>query len=404
MVTIKCRTKKIGYILIILLPVAGLALSCGASSEPQVALPASPFKIAELAINPAEVNPGVQVIITAKVTNTGNTGDDYIAEVRIDDVTKASLPAFFYSEKVTIAAGASQLVIIVASRDTPGIYKVTLGELTGELVVVKPEEPTPAPTPPKTSATFETTQLAINPAEVNPGVKIVISAGVTNTGGSEAIYTAQLRIDDVMVATAKATIAAGASQVVGFAGAVYELGTHKVSWVEVVGGQEIPRLTGEFVILKPEETITASPTIAPDFTGVDVVTNKTISLSQFKGAIILLSLVNYGCDQSTNRVVSAQLLAIKELTKQRSDFVPLSVFCGCCPLDVLRRFAIENALSWPWLLDTGNAIVRQYASYLRKYGYPTLIFIDKDQYIRGVTGYSDVSTLSAKIDQLLPKR
>lgn len=249
------------------------------------------------------------------------------------------------------------------------------------------------------SATFQTAELAINPVEVNPGVEIIITAQVTNTGGTEDSYSAGLRINDVTVTTAKVTIAAGASQPVSFVGALATPGTYKVTWIELIGETEVPRLTGEFVVVEADETVAPFPIPAPDFTAVDVVTNETIALTQFKGSIILLNFVNYGCNPSTNKIVSAQLLAIKELREQRDDFMPLSVFCGCCPEDTLRNFATENDLTWPWILDTDNSIVRKYASYLRKYGYPTLIFVDKEQYIREVTGYGDVSTLNVKIDE-----
>lgn len=303
MASMKHRTEQTAIILIILLTIAGLVLSCGGSSSPQVipkprAKEAPPartlFQVANLTINPPEVNPRVEVIITANVTNTGQTDGDYTAELTVSDPAKASLPAFFYSQEVTIAPKASQLVSVLVSRDSPGTYKVTWGELAGEFVVVKPTE-------------------------------------LTEPGS--------------------------------------------------------PKLT------------TPNPTPAPNFTSVDVVTNKTISLSQFKGSVILLNFVNYGCNPDVNRVVGAQLLAIRDLGKQRDDFVPISIFCGCCPPDVLRKFAKENDLMWPWILDADNSIVRQYMGYLRKYGYPTLIFIDKDQNIREVTGYCDAPTLSVKIDK-----
>ena len=69
-----------------------------------------------------------------------------------------------------------------------------------------------------------------------------------------------------------------------------------------------------------------------------------------------------------------------------------------CRPDVLHEFAEQNDLTWPWILDTDNSIVRKYERYLRQYSYPTLIFIDKEQNIREVTGYIDISTLSVKID------
>lgn len=159
--------------------------------------------------------------------------------------------------------------------------------------------------------------------------------------------------------------------------------------------------------LAPEPTTSSQPqpepefTLAPDFTGVDVITGDTVSLSQFSGTVVLLNFVNYGCDPSTNQVVSAQLLAIKNLTEQRDDFEPLSVFCGCCPEETLRNFATENELDWSWILDSDYSIIQLYMEQVKQYGYPTLIFINQDQYLVDYTGYLDVATLSAKIDETL---
>jgi len=147
----KHRSKQVITILSIFLAIIAFTLACGGSSEPTVTSkptakeipPASAaFQITELAINPARVNPGENVTITAKVTNTGDTEDNYTAGLRINNVTEASSPTFYGSKEIIIAAGASQPLSFVVSRDTPGTYKVTWGELTGEFVVVKPDEAT----------------------------------------------------------------------------------------------------------------------------------------------------------------------------------------------------------------------------------------------------------------------
>lgn len=273
------------------------------------------------------------------------------------------------------------------------IWRIVASLVLSLLILTSPLVACAGPT-----VTFQTTELAINPVEVNPGVEVLITAQVTNTGDTEDTYTAGLEINDVIVGTMEVTMAAGASQPVSFEGAGATPGTYKVTWIEFIGETEVPHLTGEFVVVEPDETITPFPATAPDFIGVDVVTNETISLSQFGGTVILLNFVNYGCSSSLNEIVSAQLLAIRDLREQRDDFIPVSIFCGCCPEDTLREFAIQNDLTWPWILDTDNSILPQYVEYLREYGYPTLIFIDKDQQITEVAGYCDVSTLSIKID------
>jgi len=297
----KLGTKQI-VLVIVLLTFVGIVQACTGSSTPQVnsqtttkeAPPATQvFEVSSLTINPPETNPGVQVIVTAKVTNTGSAQDSYTPKIRVDNVTGGSLPSFRYLDDIEIPAGVTDLLSFVIPSDSPGTYKVTWGELTEEFRVVKADK--------------------------------------NDTGNYNA--------------------------------------TTKVT--------------------------------APDFTSMDVVTNQKITLSSFKGSVVLLNFVNYGCDPSTNNVVSKQLLAIKELKNQRNDFVPVSVFCGCCPPEVLRDFAEQNDLTWPWILDTDYSIVRDYMSYLRKYGYPTLIFIDQEQNIREVAGYSDLSVLSDKLDQIL---
>jgi len=270
--------------------------------------------------------------------------------------------------------------------------RIVIGVILFSLILIVvactgPTSPlTPALTPPPPApAAFQTADLAINPAEVNPAVEVTITAQVTNTNDTEGTYAAGLMINDVSVATMDVTMAAGESKPLSFAGAMATPGTYKVAWAELVGEFLVPRLPGEFVVVRDEPMeLSDYKTTAPDFTAVDVVTSETISLSQFSGSTILLNFVNLGCSSSLSQIVSAQLLAIKELREQRDDFIPISVFCGCCSPDVLRE----------------NSIVAKYTRYLREYGYPTLVFIDKDQNITEVTGYVDISTLSLKIDEM----
>jgi peroxiredoxin len=138
---------------------------------------------------------------------------------------------------------------------------------------------------------------------------------------------------------------------------------------------------------------------APGFTGVDVVTGQSVALQQFKGKTVLLNLVNYGCSPDINRAVSEQLIAIRELSRHRDDFVPVSVFCGCCPPETLRQFARSNDLNWPWLLDTDNSMVAKYSGFRDQFGYPTLIFIDKDQLITDASGALTPAELGAMLDK-----
>jgi peroxiredoxin len=250
------------------------------------------FKIDSLAVNPSEINAGVQTLVTAKITNTKGVDNEYQGSIRVDNTTTPSLPTFLGSDIVTIPAGATQLLSVPMTIRDPGIYNVSWDGVSQSLVV--------------------------NPQEVS--------------------------------------------------------------------NQTNPQSSGSRA--------------APDFSAADVVTGKTVSLKQFTGSAILLTFVNYGCNPQTNQVVGAQLLTIRQLQSQRSDFVPVSVFCGCCPPDVLRQFAKENNLNWPWILDSDYSIARNYAGYLQRYGYPTLVFIDKDTSIIDTAGYLNTASLNTKLNDI----
>ncbi len=152
-----------------------------------------------------------------------------------------------------------------------------------------------------------------------------------------------------------------------------------------------------------DTTVLDVNSVAPNFTEVDVVTGQTISLQQFAGKVVLLNFVNYGCSSQLNDVVNAQLLSIKKLSQLRSDFVPFSVFCGCCSPEVLRKFAKDNGFNWPWILDSSNAILAQYNKPFSQWGYPTLIFIDQQGKISDITGAADLTTMGQKLDKITVK-
>lgn len=262
--------------------------------------------------------------------------------------------------------------------------------------------PTPASTPtqarPSASGGLEVAELTIEPAEVDPGQELRITARVTNAGDTEDIYTAELCINNVTEAVREEILPPGGTETLSFRLSKNIPGAYEVT----LGG-----LTGEFVVVRPAELTPAGNhtvstpelTVAPDFAGIDVVTNETVSLSQFEGSVVLLNFVNYGCSSSVNQIVSAQLLVIRDVARDRGDFVPLSIFCGCYPADSLRDFAVQNGLTWPWIRGTANSIAPQYVDYLVEYGYPTLVFIDRHQHITEVTGYCDFFTLGTKIDE-----
>ena len=148
-------TRRISPILITLLIVGILMLAAGGfllshyrSGAGAVAPEAAPeeapstqasFHLAELVISPAEVNPGEEVAISARVTNTGGAEGSYTAELRIDNIVELA-------KEVTVPAGGTTTLSFYRYSGIPGTYGVTLGVLTGQFIVVEPTDVTqPAP-------------------------------------------------------------------------------------------------------------------------------------------------------------------------------------------------------------------------------------------------------------------
>ena len=141
------RRIVIGTVLLSLILVvaacAGRASTPASSPTPSPILTPAPtqaqpsvradLQIAELAIDPAEVNPGEDVVITAKVTNFGDATGIYPVQLGING-TAALL------KNVTVPPGATQTLSFLVSKGIPGTYEVALGELTGQFVVAEPVE------------------------------------------------------------------------------------------------------------------------------------------------------------------------------------------------------------------------------------------------------------------------
>jgi len=95
---------------------------------------------------------------------------------------------------------------------------------------------------PPTPAEFKLSKLAINPAQVSIGERVVISVVVQNTGELEGSYTLNLRINGMMEQSKETTLAGGESANASFAVIKDKPGTYVVA---------VDSLAGEFIVLAP---------------------------------------------------------------------------------------------------------------------------------------------------------
>ena len=96
------------------------------------------FSVSNLSVEPAEVEPNEAVTISLSVANTGGTEGSYTVVLRLNGVKEAE-------KRVTIAAGASEIVIFSVTRELAGSYSVTVDGLSASFTVVAPPPPPPPP-------------------------------------------------------------------------------------------------------------------------------------------------------------------------------------------------------------------------------------------------------------------
>ena len=101
-------------------------------------LPEQVFGVHDLAIEPSSPDADQDVVISAQVTNTGQTAAVYPAALWINDTIEAAQP-------ITVAAGETKRVEFTL-RKPEGAYRIRVERLLGDLLVGVAPTPTPAPT------------------------------------------------------------------------------------------------------------------------------------------------------------------------------------------------------------------------------------------------------------------
>lgn len=86
------------------------------------------FVASNLKIAPDEVTEGDNVTVSLTLTNTGKQRGTHTVQVKFDGDTVGSID-------VTLDGGSSQKVDIIVVPQQPGVYKLTVDQLTGKLTV-----------------------------------------------------------------------------------------------------------------------------------------------------------------------------------------------------------------------------------------------------------------------------
>ena len=179
--------------------------------------PAS-FTIADLSVTPDVVSFGESVSITALVSNTGDLTGSYEVNLTVDGEA-------VQTQEVSLDGGASETLSFSITPDTIGGHTLSIGDLSGTIEVKAPETPSlpmpvsalpPVPATMPMPASFSVAALSVTPSEVKLTEQVTISTVVTNTGGSEGIYTVVLQINGKEEGGKEVTLGAGQSDTVIF--------------------------------------------------------------------------------------------------------------------------------------------------------------------------------------------
>ena len=221
--------RTIGVIcLLALMIMSSLLLAC-VEAHPS-------YEVVSLNITPTRIATGEKVTIEVEIRNTNSETDIYIIPLMVNGVADSR-------QSVTLAPGASELLTFSLTINHSGIYKISVGSKESTLTVQKPSPPD-----------WRLSNLEINPSEVNIGENVVITAELTNIGGSQGSYTAELKIDDITNQVEKLIISAGTDYMLVFKISKGLPGTYKVA---------LGDLSGQFTVKEPPSPVFDVPIIPP---------------------------------------------------------------------------------------------------------------------------------------------
>ena len=188
----------------------------------EVVAPAS-FVSSGLTIEPSTVQIGEPVKISIEVSNVGGQEGTHHAMLKINGVVEDVYV-------LTLEPDGSETLIFEYTPAQSGDFTVNIDGLSGSFTVSAP-------------ASFEVSNLIIEPDSVKEGESITISVECSNVGGVSGSYDVVLMIDGETEDTSTVTIDAGESTTVSFDVSATQPGTYSV---------EIGGLTGSYTV-NPQE-------------------------------------------------------------------------------------------------------------------------------------------------------
>ncbi|KXB07117.1 hypothetical protein AKJ54_00735 [candidate division MSBL1 archaeon SCGC-AAA382K21] len=154
------------------------------------------FEVSDLSVSPSRAGPGEDVNVSVEVGNVGEMSGRHTVELEIDGVVEDS-------RTVDLSGGDNTTFSFAIRKETKKAYTIKIGGLTQSFEVVTP-------------ATFEVSNLSINPTPVRPGETVNVSVDVGNVGELSGEYTVELKVDGSVEITRTTILGGGESTTLYF--------------------------------------------------------------------------------------------------------------------------------------------------------------------------------------------
>lgn len=278
------------------------------------------FEVGPLSITPGDIVAGQAFAVEAGITNIGENDSTYTASIRLDKKVVDK-------KRVSIAAGAMEIVRFDCIAETPGTHTLKLEDSSAIFTALKP-------------AAFEVTFLSI-PTEAYTRQATVIEANVTNIGEVEGIYNGRLMVNGIETASKDTPLAAGVTEVISLTITIDIPGTYTISLngatatmtvflnfpdpnLEAAVRETINKLEGPIYIsdLEPITTLTAREKGISNLTGLEYCVN--------------LQLLELRDNNISNISPLAGLINLRELGLWGNNISDISPLAGLTKLEILH--------------------------------------------------------------------
>ena len=189
---------------------------------------ANDFEVTSLDVTPAKVIVNEKFTVIADIGNAGKSEMSYVIPVMVNGIADDRMT-------LKLAPGKSWEIQFTLSRNKPGTYEIRVGNKSSSIQV---EEALPP--------VLKLSDLKLNMEVANPGEEIVVTALLSNTGGSQGDYIAELKINDTAEQSEKLKLPPGVNYNLAFKVIKNDPGTYTVS---------IGDLTGKFIVQEPIKTM-----------------------------------------------------------------------------------------------------------------------------------------------------